>query len=154
MYDPSTPYMALIREPSSDVQTRARLLVLQNSRILVSAATMEREWADNKTMVSCVPPGIYPISQGWSPRFKETLWSIDRVPGRSRIWIHVANYHFQLNGCVAPGDMHIDINKDGHPDVRSSRITLDRIHKAMEGVKKSIIMIIGTDGIDRFKCHI
>lgn len=154
MYDPSIPYMALIREPSSDVQTRGRLLVLQNSRILVSAATIEREWANNAKGISCILPGIYPIDQYFSPRFKETLWRINRVPGRSGILIHVANFHFQLEGCVGPGDMHIDINKDGHPDVRSSRATLDRIHEAMQGVKKSIIIVVGTDGISQFGSYI
>lgn len=60
-----------------------------------------------------VPPGVYPLALTvsgraqagtlWSPRGDKRLWLIDKVPGRSGIRIHAANWARQLEGCVAVG---------------------------------------------------
>lgn len=90
----------LIREASAEDGTFGR--------IFFGAAalyTVERPWADNRSDVSCIPPGLYPIRKTWSPRFKRRLILIDPVPGpRLGCRFHAANRALQLNGCVAPGE--------------------------------------------------
>jgi hypothetical protein len=109
---------------------------------IFACKTLERAWLDNKQNESCVPIGTYPIVFEWSDRFSMYLWELKEVPGRSECKIHAANYWYQLNGCIAPGDQHIDINGDTYNDVRNSVKTLLRFHKAMGDAKKSIIKII------------
>ena len=43
------------------------------------------------------------------------------------ILIHNANYVSQLMGCIAVGDAHVDINKDGLVDTTNSVATLKKI---------------------------
>lgn len=113
------------------------------SRQVFECKTIELEWKNNETNVSCIPAGFYNIQFEHSPRFREHLWELKGVPGRSEAKIHVANYYTQIQGCIAVGDMHTHIDSDPYPDVRRSRYTLDRLHTAMSGQMKSTIQIIG-----------
>lgn len=141
--DFTIPRMVLIRGPYSDQQVKSRFLILEGARLTFDCAMLELPWKDNARKVSCIPAGIYPVAFTMSPRFGVWLWEILQVPGRSGVRIHAANYVRQLEGCLAPGDMHIDLNKDGIPDVRNSRITLEKLHMAMCTVTRSSIHIIG-----------
>jgi len=105
------------------------------------ACTLERGWLDNKARVSCVPEGIYNLKLEHSPRFKKKLWELYGVPGRSECKFHAANYWRQLNGCIALGTKHIDIDGDGDTDVTSSRATMAKFHKALEGQQFSQVEI-------------
>lgn len=55
----------------------------------------------------CIPAGTYGLTLGThhagQPDAYPCYWLQD-VPGRSAIEIHVANYAFQLEGCLAPGE--------------------------------------------------
>jgi hypothetical protein len=73
----------------------------------------ELPWRDNKPNVSCIPPGIYECSWGYSPRFQRFAYRVEDVPGRSGILFHSANYmgdtslgfKSELHGCIALGTM-------------------------------------------------
>lgn len=113
------------------------------SKLIFECKTLELEWKNNAKNVSCVPAGFYNIEFEHSPKFKRKLWELKGVPGRSEAKIHVANFYTQIQGCIAVGDMHTNINSDGIPDVRNSTNTLKRFHDAMGGDQKATIRIVG-----------
>ena len=136
-------HVVLIRNVRQDRQELGNMFVFNDAgKQIFACKTLERAWLDNKQNESCVPIGTYPIVYEWSDRFSMYLWELKEVPGRSECKIHAANYWYQLNGCIAPGDQHIDINGDTYNDVRNSVKTLLRFHEAMGDAKKSIIKII------------
>jgi len=95
--------------------------------------TLERGWRDNKSRVSCVPAGVYSLKLEHSPRFKKKLWELYGVPNRSECKFHAANYWRQLNGCIALGNKHVDIDGDGDVDITSSRTVMKKFHEIMSG---------------------
>ncbi len=102
--------------------------------------TLERGWRNNQQGISCMPVGEYDLRYEYSPHFRRNLWEVYGVPNRSEIKFHVANYWRQLNGCVALGVKHVDIDGDGDPDVTSSRNTLKKFHSMMSGTKAKLIV--------------
>lgn len=104
-------------------------------------ATLERGWRNNQSNVSCVPPGTYPLKLEYSPRFRKDLWELYDVPGRAECKFHAANYWRQLNGCIALGVKHIDIDGDGDPDVTSSRNTMKKFHMYLSGFEVAEVEI-------------
>jgi hypothetical protein len=114
-------------------QTLGQLIVMDGLKLVFQCKTLELPWRDNKQMISCIPPGCYPLVLEWSPRFEANLWEIYKVPNRSECKFHVANYVRQLNGCIALGDMHLDLDGDGKRDLRSSAKTLGRFHDVLRG---------------------
>jgi len=113
-------------------------------------ACLELPWKDNESKVSCVPAGEYPLHKEHSNAFGVDLWELKLVPGRSECKIHSANYPSQLLGCIAPGMIHADLDKDGRLDAAKSREALKRFHDAMGGDTVSTIRIEG-DGRDVLK---
>lgn len=106
------------------------------------AKTLERGWVDNQKNVSCVPKGIYNLKLEHSPKFNRNLWELYGVPNRSECKFHSANYWRQLNGCIALGHAHKDIDNDGDVDVTSSRKSLALLHVALQGQSFSQVEII------------
>jgi hypothetical protein len=78
----------------------------------VAFFTGELPWRDNAPSISCVPAGTYSCVFTHSPRFGRRLYLVDRVPARSGIRVHPANFmgdprkgfRSQLNGCIALGE--------------------------------------------------
>ena len=103
--------------------------------------SIERGWRNNENNVSCVPEGIYPLILEWSPRFKKDLWELYSVPNRAEAKFHAANYASQLEGCIALGRKHVDINGDGIPDVTSSNVVMAEFHKILEKQNRSEVKI-------------
>ena len=66
--------------------------------------TVERQWLNNLSDVSCFPAGIYQARMTFSNRFKTELYEMFGIPGRFACRIHPANLAMQLNGCVALGE--------------------------------------------------
>lgn len=98
--------------------------------------TMELPWKDNKRSISCIPEGLYTVikmpmiekddpstpldeSGGRHPR---PYWHfrLPQVKGRSGILIHRITYVKDLQGCIGVGGRHVDLNKDGVPDMVDS----------------------------------
>ena len=73
--------------------------------------TLELPNRDNKPNISCIPTGEYDVSLRFSPHFKRNLYHVKKVPKRSFILIHGANFAgdkskgFQthLQGCITLG---------------------------------------------------
>lgn len=140
----------LIHRDYRDPEDRASLgicyVIDENLDVIFKSESLERGWKDNKSDVSCVPEGTYPLRLEYSPRFKQDLWELKNVPGRSECKFHSANYWKQLNGCIALGKDRKDIDYDNVPDVTSSKDTMEDFHKAMEGVTESKVVIINVYG--------
>lgn len=107
------------------------LIVEEDGNIPFIKKSLERGWRDNQQNVSCIPTGEYKLRYEYSPRFKKNLWEIYGVPNRRECKFHAANYWSQLNGCIALGTAHTDINKDGDLDVTSSRNTMTTFHDVL-----------------------
>lgn len=100
------------------------------NRTQMSFKTLELPWRDNERNISCIPEGSYRVIKHNSPKFKQSFWLQD-VPDRSEILIHIANFTSDLRGCIAPGERHVDMNRDGVLDVTSSRLTLEKMYKLL-----------------------
>ncbi len=82
--------------------------------------TVERPWLDNQRRISCIPVGVYQVRRHVSPSKGECFEVLD-VPERTHILIHIANWSYELMGCIAPG-MGI---LSGERMVTSSRLALE-----------------------------
>lgn len=69
---------------------------------LWEAYTVERPWLDNQPYTSCIPAGTYKAFTRVSPSNGNVIELID-VPGRTFIQFHVANWAWQLEGCIGVG---------------------------------------------------
>lgn len=116
-------------------------LELECCKTLNLGKSLERGWRDNERGVSCISEGTYEVRLEWSPRFNKYLWEIYGVPDRSECKLHAANFWRELNGCIALGNSHVDIDGDGDKDVTSSRNTMKKFHKLMGDDTKALIVI-------------
>jgi hypothetical protein len=65
----------------------------------------------NKPNISCIPNGTYLAKLRYSPNFRKNLYCLQKVPNRSFILIHGANfagdealgYQTHLQGCISIG---------------------------------------------------
>ena len=133
----------LTRVTYSDKCIIGKLDIYDGPLKVFSCKTLERPWVQNVTRKSCVPAGTYPVVLEYSPHFDRELNELKLVPGRSEVKIHVANYVRQLEGCIGVGLSVGDINKDGVPDMVSSRVALDRLHEALDGAMQWELTIDG-----------
>lgn len=113
--------------------TLGELEVYVKGKKQFSCMTIEQDWNDNKPNESCFPPGEYELVFEYSNKFGENLWEFKNVPGRSECKFHVANKVEELEGCVAPGLIHQDIDQDGDIDVKWSRSALNALHDSLRG---------------------
>lgn len=121
------------RLPQDVNQTLGICSIIKDGTPVFSALSLERGWRDNAQGVSCIPPGIYPMVLEYSDRFKRSLWEIKEVENRSECKFHAANFWHSLEGCVSLADSLGNIDSDDYLDLLSSRVTMKRFHKALEG---------------------
>lgn len=121
-------------------QTEGVLYLIKDNKIIFECKTLELPWLNNNRRVSCIPAGKYKAIKHVSPRLGRSLW-IQNVPNRSEILIHRANYVHQLLGCIALGNKHIDINKDGLMDVANSTSTVNKLLDLIEGKEIEVEII-------------
>lgn len=112
-----------------------------NKKRVFKSVSLERGWLNNQNNISCIPEGVYDLVLEYSPRFRKDLWEIKGVPGRSECKFHAANYWWQLNGCIALGKYEAELDNDPVMDITSSRVTMDRFHKALDGQKRAVLKI-------------
>ena len=133
--------LTIIRFAAEEKQTLGAAVMLSAQLDnLLEFKTVELPWKNNERRVSCIPPGTYTAIVHNSPKFGPSLW-IQDVPGRSEILIHPANFWHDLLGCIAPGEDHLHIDKDGSLDVNKSRNTMNRILELCDDTV--IVEIIG-----------
>ncbi|MBK9270777.1 MAG: hypothetical protein IPM48_04200 [Saprospiraceae bacterium] len=138
----------VIRRSYEEKQVLGTLLIMDEVKTLFNCRTLELAWQRNQKNISCVPAGKYMMKFEYSSKFKRKLWELKAVPNRTEIKFHVANFHHELNGCIAVGDLHLDMNQDGFRDLRNSRNTLDKIHQYTNGLEEVPLWIYG-DGRDK-----
>jgi hypothetical protein len=90
---------------------------------------LELPWKNNMHDISCIPSGMYFVRLLPSPHFDGAIIPhIMYVPNRTDIMIHVANWPYEIKGCMAIG-----LNK-GVDYVGQSRKAFDAL---MGLIKKS-----------------
>ena len=104
-------------------------------------ADLTFDYKNNQKKISAVKPGTYPVVLEFSPAFKMNLWELKNVPNRSESKIHIANYVSELEGCIAPGLSHKDINGDGLVDNMSSGPAFRKIMELTKDFKHGTITI-------------
>lgn len=97
--------------------------------------TMELPWRNNVSSsdplkASCIPRGLVYIVKKQPPgrgrkygyfRIKHVPGrNVDHVTGMSRCLVHPITLVSGLLGCIGVGSRHVDINKDGVPDMVDS----------------------------------
>lgn len=114
---------------------------LDNGERFLQLYTVERTWRRNEENNSCIPAGKYQVSEWDSPKFGK-CFKIHNVLDRKYVLIHVANYAYQLQGCIAPGLSRADVDGDGDvDDVASSRAALNLM---LNNLPESFDLVIST----------
>lgn len=134
--------LILIRTFWNDKYTLGELQLWNGSSMVYSCKTLERPWVNNERNKSCAPAGEYKLVYERSPKFKRNLFELKGVPGRSEIKIHVANFVYQLQGCIGVGHYIDDLNSDGIMDIGNSAKTLDILHKKILPTTELTLTII------------
>jgi hypothetical protein len=65
--------------------------------------TLELPWRDNRHNISRIPPGSYHARRYASPKRSFAVLSIEEVPGREDIELHVGNFTHDTDGCILIG---------------------------------------------------
>jgi hypothetical protein len=65
--------------------------------------TVEKQWRNNQSKVSCIPAGTYQLAPHHSPHLNIDTYQIMGVPGRDEVLLHPANTEEDLLGCVGVG---------------------------------------------------
>lgn len=93
------------------------------------AVTCELPWNDNIRRVSCIPKGIYLCTFGKSPtknaKVDYQVYHVNDVPDRSDILIHIANWPYELLGCIGVGRDFADLK--GKPGITESTNTMKKL---------------------------
>lgn len=63
--------------------------------------SIECPWLDNKVNLSSIPDGVYICKPDYYHGGDYPAVEITGVPGRTRILFHMANWPYQLKGCIA-----------------------------------------------------
>ncbi len=106
--------------------------------VILDLASIERPWLNNETYISCFPAGHYLCKKRYSKKHG-LHWEITNVVNRTYILIHIANFVSDLQGCVAVGLAHEDINKDGALDVVSSTKAMNKLRAILPDEFKLIV---------------
>lgn len=142
------PEIRLHRFWQDDKQTSGACTVLNLEGFPVfSSSSLERGWRNNKPSVSCLPIGEYDVVLEWSPAFKQMLWEIKGTEPRTECKFHLANYWFQLKGCISLGLRYLYLNKDKYRDLTNSKNTMRAFHASLKGFTEAKLIITGEKGI-------
>lgn len=135
------PQLIVDRFKDTGKQTLGRMqYVDEKNNVLFDCVTLELPWKNNKNKISCIPVGEYDCEKvGPSENIKYPHIWITNVKGRSGVKIHIANYYTQIQGCIAVGSSHLDLNKDGEQDVTASKTTFAALMNVAPNKFKLII---------------
>lgn len=103
------------------------------------AYTIERPWMNNKINVSCIPTGVYVIRRGTFGRKYENF-ELQKVPDRTAIEMHVANFAADVRGCIGLGDDYIASPQNVM--VKNSKNTFTAFMAAMSGIEEAVLHIV------------
>lgn len=135
LYRNYIPVVTITRKTDTGNETLGEL-VYEDFKCL----TLERAWKDNKSNISCIPKGEYLVKRTFSPKFVKYTYEVQKVPKRSGIRFHSANYWFDLNGCIALGTAYKDLNSDKETDILNSRATIKQFETLLQGKDFKLII--------------
>lgn len=101
--------------------------------------TIEREWLNNVSNISCIPVGKYICLRKKSPKFGETFEVLD-VKGRTHILFHKGNLMDDSHGCIVVGEQygHITLGEDA---LSSSGVAFKELMERLHGQRRFILEI-------------
>ena len=86
------------------------------------AVTLERPWVNNKTFVSCFPPGLYKVLRDTTGRWQ--FYRVQDVEGRTAIELHPGVVPTNSEGCLLVGTHHDSkFNLQGSDNALSKMLT-------------------------------
>lgn len=94
------------------------------------SVTLELPWRDNKTNISCIPAGSYPLRLKDSAKFGQSV-EVFNVPDRSEILFHAGNSDKDTHGCILLGTSY----QPGSKMIQQSR---DAVLRFKQCIKDSI----------------
>ena len=112
-------------------QTEGILEVYKEGECIFKCHSLELPWKNNEKNISCIPDGVYKAQKEINTWAGKCL-RLPRVKNRTGILIHVANFSYQLKGCIAVGDELTDIDRDGLKDVKNSRKTMNELYDILD----------------------
>lgn len=92
--------------------TLGRLAAYNGGQVYDIGYTCELPYLSNEQNISCVPPGRYDLISRYSNTLKQHVLALQnyelgvtlRGPSqRTYVYMHVANFPSELEGCIAPG---------------------------------------------------
>ena len=124
----------ITRDPSEDAGTFGVLTTDSG----FSCYSGELPWRENKTGISCIPPGVYKCEKREFPKHGK-VYEVLSVPGRTAILVHKGNYCGDRNkglksdveGCLILGNAIGKIGKQ--KALLSSRDALARFEADLDG---------------------
>lgn len=96
--------------------------------------TLELPWKNNASNISCIPSGNY-TSRLYKHPVKGRVFTVDNVPQRYGILIHIGNYLSQTHGCILVGDALREW-PDGEINLVRSRDAMDRLRAMVDELTK------------------
>ena len=118
--------MLYLNRYHSDLFGTFGVLVFNNK---IVCHTYERPWLNNSPNVSCIPVGEYAFNVVNSFRYGR-CFSINDVPNRSAILIHVGSSELDTKGCILPG-LSVDIENN---KVLRSRLAMDKLRGILPNI--------------------
>jgi hypothetical protein len=103
--------LTLIRDETGDEGTFSIGTLTEGDNRLGFWDWIELPWRDNRSDVSCIPPGPLRGAPHALRAFNREVYVLEGVPDRQAIELHPANwagdvslgFHTDLHGCAAPG---------------------------------------------------
>lgn len=93
------------------------------------AVTCELPWNDNVPRISCIPKGVYMVTQFTSPSKNKAVdnqvYLLHEVTNRDNIEIHIANWPHELLGCIGVGKDFAEMK--GRPAITNSTDTMKKL---------------------------
>lgn len=78
-------------------------LIDELGKHVLRLCTLEDDWLDNQSEISCIPAATYTCKRDVWHKKKIVVFQITGVPGRDRILIHFGNTEEDVKGCVIVG---------------------------------------------------
>jgi len=126
--------LVIFREKQNANQCLGRFIVFDsNDQPIFSGATLELPFINNAQNISSIYTGTFIAKKQIHKRFGKCIY-ICEVNGRNGIYIHVGNYHTQIEGCILVGIGHKYLNYDNLKDVYHSLPTMAMLYDSLDTV--------------------
>jgi hypothetical protein len=135
--------IAVLARRYDEHQTMGSLSIFQADRCILTVKTLELPWKNNERKVSCIPRGEYECKGIQHSRFGHS-WLVQNVPGRDGILIHTGNFasgaKVDIEGCIMPGTIFVDINNDGNLDTYDSSKAMNLLRVVLPNKFRLVIL--------------